>query len=139
MVVFYTIIDLAALNAFIIWLHKNPIWLSNMAKERRRLFLKELGTELVLPLVQQRVANINGLSSSCLQAIKTILNLPIRVQPSSTSAPNVPPGKCHLHHRGLRHGLQGQKQRKQSDAAMHELSQASVPETFQAVTNNNLQ
>lgn len=65
MVVFYSIIDVAALNAFIIWLHKNPTWKSNMAKERRRLFLKELGTEFVLPLVQQRAANINGLSSSC--------------------------------------------------------------------------
>jgi hypothetical protein len=33
----------------------------------------------------------------------------------------------------------GQKQREQSEAAMRELSQASVPETFEAVTNNNLQ
>jgi hypothetical protein len=92
-VVFYTIIDMAALNAFVIRLHKKPNWMSNMAKERRRLFLKELGTELILPLVQQRAANINGLSSSCQQAIRTILNQPIRVQPPSTSAPSVPPGK----------------------------------------------
>jgi Transposase IS4 len=95
MVVFYTVIDVAALNAFVIWLHKKPNWMSNKAKERRRLFLKELGTELILPLVQQRAANMNGLSSSCQQAIRTVLKpaIPEPEQPS-TSAPKEAPGKC---------------------------------------------
>jgi hypothetical protein len=43
---------------------------------------------------------------------------------------------CQIRKTGLR---EGQKQREQSEAAMRELSQASVPETFEAVTNNNLQ
>jgi hypothetical protein len=40
--------------------------------------------------------------------------------------------------RRIHHGLkEGQKQCEQSEAAMHELSEASVPETLQ--TSNNLQ
>jgi len=41
-VVFYTIIDIAALNSFVIWLHKYPNWEIKVLKQRRRRFLKEL-------------------------------------------------------------------------------------------------
>ena len=43
MVVFYTVIDIAALNTSVAWLHKYPNWKIKILKERRRRFLKELG------------------------------------------------------------------------------------------------
>jgi len=43
MVVFYTVIDIAALNTSVVWLHKYPNWKIKILKERRRRFLKELG------------------------------------------------------------------------------------------------
>jgi hypothetical protein len=39
MVVFYTIVDITALNAYVIWLHKNPNWEVLRGARRRRTFL----------------------------------------------------------------------------------------------------
>jgi hypothetical protein len=60
MVLFYDILDISALNAYIIWLHLNPQWNANK-KTRRRLFLKDLGAELVHEQLQHRLT-IPGLS-----------------------------------------------------------------------------
>ncbi|CAF3336410.1 unnamed protein product [Rotaria sp. Silwood1] len=40
--IFYGMIDIAAINAMIIWKTKNPQWNQNI-KHKRRLFLEELG------------------------------------------------------------------------------------------------
>jgi hypothetical protein len=46
MVIFYNMLDVSALNAFIIWMHLKPDWESKTS-HRRRLFLLELGKSLV--------------------------------------------------------------------------------------------
>ena len=46
MVLFYNLLDVSALNAFIIWIHLNPNWMNGILY-KRRIFLTELGKQLV--------------------------------------------------------------------------------------------
>jgi len=46
MTIFYNMLDISTLNAFVIWMSLNPEWESK-AKHRRRIFLMELGKLLV--------------------------------------------------------------------------------------------
>lgn len=54
MVLFYNILDISALNAYVVWTHINPNWNENKL-QRRRLFLKELGKHLVKEQLQTRL------------------------------------------------------------------------------------
>lgn len=60
MVLFYNILDVSAVNAFIIWSHVNPQWNAKKT-HRRRLFLKQLGKDLVYKHLTSRLS-IPGLS-----------------------------------------------------------------------------
>ncbi|CAF1552420.1 unnamed protein product [Adineta ricciae] len=51
--IFYGMIDMAALNAFILWKPKNPERNRNK-RYQRRLFIEELGLSLVTPLLDFR-------------------------------------------------------------------------------------
>ena len=90
MVVFYTVLDIAALNAFVVWLHKYPNWEIKILKERRRRFLKGLGLALVVPQIERRMDSIQGLSIATQQAIGTVLGKPnvAVTQPSASVAPS---------------------------------------------------
>ena len=46
MVLFYNILDISALNFFVVWTHLNPDWNANK-KQRRCLFIKQLGKDLI--------------------------------------------------------------------------------------------
>ncbi|XP_058629717.1 piggyBac transposable element-derived protein 4-like [Onychostoma macrolepis] len=95
MVVFSNMLDVSALNAFVLWSGINPAW--NAGKTfRRRIFLEELGKALVSPLIQRRKSVPRGAASL------RMLNQ-IRGQPSSESIPSTstatPPTKrkrCHV-------------------------------------------
>jgi len=77
MVVFSTMLDVSALNAFVLWSEINPGW--NAGKSwRRRIFLEELGKALVSPQIERRRSVPYGVASM------TMLNQ-IRGQPSSES------------------------------------------------------
>ncbi|XP_053175982.1 piggyBac transposable element-derived protein 4-like [Scomber japonicus] len=53
--VFYNMLDVSAYNAFVLWREIDPSW--NQGKcHRRRLFLEELGRDLVAPLIRRRQA-----------------------------------------------------------------------------------
>jgi hypothetical protein len=54
MVLFYNILDVSGVNAFIIWTHLNPDWHKNKT-HRRRLFLKQLGKDLVEEHLRSRL------------------------------------------------------------------------------------
>lgn len=51
--IFMEMVDIAALNAYIIWTKKNPTW-RNKDRSRRRVFLRELGLSLVRDNVESR-------------------------------------------------------------------------------------
>ena len=97
MVVFYTIVDIAALNTIITWLHKNPKWEIKNSVRRRRRFLKDLGMDLVVPYMKRRMEQANGLKVREQDAMKTILGMSA-VQPLTTSASfgTVSAGKCNV-------------------------------------------
>ncbi|XP_048854021.1 nucleolar protein dao-5-like isoform X34 [Brienomyrus brachyistius] len=51
--IFYNMMDISAYNAFVIWLAIQPDWEKSNSNKRWRLFLEELGRELVLPHIQR--------------------------------------------------------------------------------------
>ncbi len=53
MVVFSTILDVSAINAFVVWREVNPSW-ERGKNYKRRLFLGELGKALVSPHMERR-------------------------------------------------------------------------------------
>lgn len=94
MTVFYTIVDVAALNAFVVWLHKTPNWKASQGTRRRRIFLLELGNSLVLPYVEERASDISGLSIAVQRATQAMLNRPVASLPQSTAAAGSKVRKC---------------------------------------------
>ena len=53
-VLFYNVIDVAAIAAYIVWLCVNPEWKESEGKRRRAMFLRELGYSLVMPRMELR-------------------------------------------------------------------------------------
>ncbi|XP_055079099.1 piggyBac transposable element-derived protein 4-like [Periophthalmus magnuspinnatus] len=54
MVIFHNMIDVSAYNAFVLWRELNPTWMPGK-RNRRRLFLEQLGRALVGPSVIRRI------------------------------------------------------------------------------------
>ncbi|CAB1324753.1 unnamed protein product [Coregonus sp. 'balchen'] len=53
LVVFYNILDVSAYNSFVLWSEIKPAW--NQGKyNKRRLFMEELGRQLVIPHIKRR-------------------------------------------------------------------------------------
>ncbi|KAL7403957.1 hypothetical protein ABVT39_007812 [Epinephelus coioides] len=53
MAVFHNMLDVSSYNAFVIWREVNPDWMPGK-RNRRRVFLEELGKALVAPLIRRR-------------------------------------------------------------------------------------
>ena len=53
MTVFYNILDVSALNSYVIWIHANPEWKAKVP-HKRRLFLEALGKDLMQEYRQKR-------------------------------------------------------------------------------------
>ncbi|KAE8277045.1 hypothetical protein D5F01_LYC25192 [Larimichthys crocea] len=51
--VFHNILDVSSYNAFVIWRELNPDWLPGK-RNKRRVFLEQLGKALVAPLIERR-------------------------------------------------------------------------------------
>ena len=72
MVIFYDMLDICAVNSFVLWTAINPNWHQHNL-HRRRLFLKEMGQELVKEKLQSRLA-IPGLSLKLRAIVKETLD-----------------------------------------------------------------
>ncbi|KAM9413943.1 piggyBac transposable element-derived protein 4-like [Salvelinus alpinus] len=53
LVIFHNIIDVSSYNAFVIWNKIIPTWMPDQ-RNKRRVFLEQLGKALVTPLIQRR-------------------------------------------------------------------------------------
>ncbi|XP_055770072.1 piggyBac transposable element-derived protein 4-like [Salvelinus fontinalis] len=53
LVIFHNILDVSSYNAFVIWREINPDWMPGK-RNKRRVFLEQLGKALVKPLIQRR-------------------------------------------------------------------------------------
>jgi len=100
MVVWYTIVDVSALNGFIVWTETHPEWVKPKCKSMRAIYLKTLGMELIRPHVQSRSQNLAGLTSDITQAIGAILGTQISAtkaqQAKNTDTEVSGRGRCHI-------------------------------------------
>jgi hypothetical protein len=97
MTVFYTMIDISALNSLVIWIYKNPTWNASKPDQRRRLFLSELGMTLIKPQLENRATQLNGLTRSITCALGQILGRNVHL---TSQAPVAAEGaerkRCHV-------------------------------------------
>ena len=94
MVVFYTIVDVAALNAMVILKHTNNVYFLQPKRKHRRQFLLDLGMALVTPQVETRAANLDGLQTRITKAMSLILGRQIGAP--GLSGPPANRSKCVL-------------------------------------------
>ena len=70
--VFYTLIDIPALNSYTLFMHCVPTY--NKGKNNtRKLYLQNLGVELVKPCVEARSQNLQGLHFLVTHAMEVVL------------------------------------------------------------------
>lgn len=68
---FMNMLDIGALNSFIIWMMKNSNW-NESKPNRRQKFLLELGRELMMPNIVRRASNPVGLQLPIIRAIESV-------------------------------------------------------------------
>ncbi|CAB1350802.1 unnamed protein product [Coregonus sp. 'balchen'] len=61
LVIFHNILDVSSYNAFVIWRELNPTWMPGK-RNKRRVFLEQLGKALVTPFIQRSLC---GARQSC--------------------------------------------------------------------------
>ncbi|XP_034071875.1 piggyBac transposable element-derived protein 4-like [Gymnodraco acuticeps] len=104
LVVFFNILDVSAYNSFVLWSEINPAW--NQEKcNKRRLFMEELGRQLVIPHIQRRkvlprtpaaaslVMEVQQFCSSSTSAAATRHPAPTRPAPARQAPPPDPSPK----------------------------------------------
>ena len=97
MVVFYTIVDVAALNALVIMQFNNPRYFQEPKNKYRKHFLKDLGLALVLPYIEQRAAgNIRDMRPEVTNAMSILLGRQVRPPAPVLDRPTATKGKCFI-------------------------------------------
>ena len=72
MAIFFHMLDIGALNAFVVWIKRNPQWNLNN-KARRKEFLFTLAESLVAPAIAERIVDRpHGLHRGVKQAIQSL-------------------------------------------------------------------
>ena len=95
MVLFFNMLDVAGVAAFIIWISLNPDWSFNDRQLRRRKLLKQLGQELTNDYIQVYVQTQSCLKSNVRNALKMTGKLDDLPQPAP-AAENRPQKSCRL-------------------------------------------
>ena len=95
MVLFFNMLDVVGVAAFIIWISPNPDWSFNDRQGRRRKFLKQLGQELTNDYIQVCLQTPSCLKSNVRNALKMIGKLDDLPQPAP-AAENWPLERCRL-------------------------------------------
>ena len=90
MVLFFNMLDVAGVAAFIIWISRNPNWFFNDWQGRRQKFLKQLGQELTNDYIQVCTQTQSCLKSNVRNALKMIGELKWWSFPTSTSSRKPP-------------------------------------------------
>lgn len=101
MVVWFTIIDVSAVNGLLIWRETHPEWVKPKCNTMRASYLKTLGMELVRPHIQSRSQRLSGLTSITIQAMSAVLSeqlstgMPSNVNRTADYNPSER-GRCHI-------------------------------------------
>ena len=77
-----SVLDVAKVAAFVIWISLNPDWSLNDRRGRHRKFLKQLGQELIDDYIQVCLQNPRILQPNVRDALKLIGKLGIPAQPA---------------------------------------------------------
>ena len=99
MVVFYTMIDIALVNAMVTLRKNNPNWFTTPKRKSRRSFLEELGNTMITPQILHRHENQQGLQKYVITAMETFLGRTlIPVATPRQAANNAPAtlGRCFI-------------------------------------------
>jgi hypothetical protein len=81
MVFFYNMLDIAGVASLVVWLSKNPDW-NGQKHYRRRLFLYDLGNQLVNDQVQRRLETPTALQKGVRLAMQSLGRLLTRPTPN---------------------------------------------------------
>lgn len=91
----HTLLDIGALNAFLIWQTAFPKWEARQGTRKRCYFLSEVAKSLVLPQLNHSKEEVTGIPLSVCAAMESILGEPV----TSKADPKLDPtkrGKCHV-------------------------------------------
>jgi hypothetical protein len=88
MIFFFNIVDVGAIAAFIIWTTKNPPW-NEKKRHRRRLFLMQLGYDLVEPHLDRRRQQPQALQRDVRMAMQAIGQIITTSQPDTVLSTSV--------------------------------------------------
>lgn len=94
MVVLYNIIDIACNNAFVCYISKFSSW-KEKAKDRRKLFLLELGRMLALPHVRERRKACTGIHKRIISNMDVLLGNVQEIN-SQQEIPAKLTGRCYI-------------------------------------------
>ncbi|KAJ4447390.1 hypothetical protein ANN_09396 [Periplaneta americana] len=75
--IFYTLVDIAALNGYTTFILNFPDW-NKKKPNQRRLYLQELGLKLITPYIEERARNVAGLQKCVISAMEGILKRKIK-------------------------------------------------------------
>ena len=98
MVMFYNMIDVAGVAAYVIWLTNKPQWKISSHQSRRRLFLIQLGTDLVEEYIKRRVQQKRFLRKSAYRCLVTLGYIDPKERTQNTTPSSK--GRCYLCPRG---------------------------------------
>ncbi|KAJ8398088.1 hypothetical protein AAFF_G00431650 [Aldrovandia affinis] len=88
LVIFHNIIDVSSYNAFVIWREINPTWMPRK-RNKRRVFLEQLGKALVTPFIKRREHLPRTEASAAV--VKAVQRARSRDQPEDPAAPATAP------------------------------------------------
>ncbi|KAJ8388001.1 hypothetical protein AAFF_G00147920 [Aldrovandia affinis] len=88
LVIFHNIIDVSSYNAIVIWREINPTWMPRK-RNKRRVFLEQLGKALVTPLIERREHLPRTEASAAV--VKAVQRPRSRDQPEVPAAPATAP------------------------------------------------
>ena len=69
---FHTLIDIACINAYTLYILNFPEW-NKTKNSRRRLYLQQLGLQLIKPNVKRRTENLVGLQHNVVSSMEAVL------------------------------------------------------------------
>ncbi|XP_064814049.1 piggyBac transposable element-derived protein 4-like [Oncorhynchus masou masou] len=98
LVIFHNILDVSSYNAFVIWREINPDWMPGK-RNKRRVFLEQLGKALVKPLIQRRQRLPAPAASALVKVLRGGVYPPTRLvrkprsEPPARPPPQSPPGR----------------------------------------------
>lgn len=92
---FYTLIDIVCINSFSLYTLNYPEW-NKTKTNRRRIYLQNLGLELIRPNALHRSKNLDGLQKPVIAALESILGWKLTQATASKRPRLTGKGRCHL-------------------------------------------